>query len=172
MLSIEQSKAPDQALLNVYTLSGAFTDCFHTDIKGSYSQQQFIKAFYSSLLFKLERIILKIVFAKPSTDDQLTALAEGSNDHFAAWKVEKRTENQLLMCDFQSRTRSWLMVLPTSSTEGNNTRLYFGSAVIPTKKPTNGHAKFDLFKLLGGFHKLYSIMLLYSAKYRLAKNLF
>ena len=34
------------------------------------------------------------------------------------WDVEARGENQLLMCVFQRRTRSWLMVVPLENAVG------------------------------------------------------
>jgi hypothetical protein len=89
-------------------------------------------------------------------------LAQGKTDKFAAWSVE----NQLLMCDFRSRTRLWLMIEPV---EGNNsTRLYLGSALVPVKNPKTGVSSFGLaFHTLGWFHKIYTVVLLFSAKSRL-----
>ena len=87
-------------------------------------------------------------------------LAEGDIDMFAAWSVEARTENQLLMCDFQSRTRSWFMV--------TDKRLYFGSAVVPVRDPETGEKSLgSTYSALLGFHRLYSRALLYFAVRRL-----
>jgi hypothetical protein len=74
----------------------------------SVSQAQYVSAFYTTFVFKLERLILKWTVSKPSTDAQVKRLADGSIDSFAAWMVEARSQNQLLMCDYQRLTRSWL----------------------------------------------------------------
>ncbi len=66
--------------------------------------------FYTTLLFKLERFILKWTVSKSSTDAQARQLSDGEIEQFAAWHVEGRNENEILMCDFGGRTRSWLMV--------------------------------------------------------------
>ena len=44
--------------------------------------------------------------SRPSPDTQARDLAIGERDAFAAWSVEDRSENQLLMCDFYGCTRS------------------------------------------------------------------
>jgi hypothetical protein len=130
--------------------------------------KQFVTAFYTTSLFKLERIILKWAVSRPSTDVQAEQLASGATDVFAAWHVEKRCENQLLMCDFQGRTRSWLMVAPLKNDSSPATRLYFGSAVIPVEDAKTGRPEFGPgFRALMGFHKVYSKALLSAAKSRL-----
>ena len=166
--AIQPCSLPDDALLNTYRTSGAYTDCYATDVDGAVSHQQFVTAFYTTPLFKLERLILKWAVSRPSTDADVQRLASGTIDAFAAWSVEKRSENQLLMCDMHRRTRSWLMVVPLTTDHGPATRLYFGSAVVPVKSavsdtPTHGLA----FKALLGFHKMYSKALLSAAKSRL-----
>ena len=168
MFSIESCSIPDDTLLNNYPGEGTYTDCYVTEIHGAVSQARFVTAFYTTPVFKLERFILKIAVSKPSTDDQAIQLAAGSIDAFAAWNVEARSENQLLMSDFHRRTRSWLMVVPASGTSGTCTRLYFGSAVVPVKNPKTGKLTPGwMFRALPGFHKLYSVVLLYAAKSRL-----
>jgi hypothetical protein len=145
---------------------GAYTDCYATDVPGAVSHARYVAAFYTTALFKLERLILKWVVSRPSTDAQAEQLAAGTIDRFAAWHVEARAEHQLLLCDFLGRTRSWLMVVPSET--GDATRLYFGSAVVPvqnarTGKPTLG----PVYRALLGFHKIYSQALLRAAKARL-----
>jgi hypothetical protein len=110
-----------------------------------------VEAFYTTWLFKLERVILKVAVSRPSTDEQVKALMAGELDTFAAWYVEDRADDQLLMCDFRDQTRSWFMVTPG--------RLYFGSAVVPIDQPS--------FKLFIGLHRLYSRALLAAARSRL-----
>ncbi|MFT5520094.1 MAG: hypothetical protein ACI9IA_000682 [Enterobacterales bacterium] len=173
MLNIEKTTLPADALLNIYNINGYHTDCYTTDINLEISFEQFVKAFYSSPLFRLERLILKWAVAKPSTDIDIDELLNANSNEFAAWSVEKREDNQLLMCDFQKRTRSWFKVSSNNSSNTFITHLYFGSAVVPKQnnvsKTTNTHLGF-LFTALLGFHKLYSILLLLSAKKRLLSS--
>ena len=168
MFSIESCSIPDGALLNNYLREGTYTDCYVTDIRGSVSHTQYVMAFYTTPVFKLERLILKIAVSRPSTDAQAKQLAAGSIDAFAAWHVEARSENQLLMSDFHGHTRSWLMVVPMTSTSGTRTRLYFGSAVVPVENPGTGRLSLGFgYRALLGFHRLYSKVLLYAARARL-----
>ena len=152
---------PGHALSAIYTRGGGYADCYVTEVPAAVSHAQYVEAFYTTWLFKLERWILKAI-SRPSTDEQARQLAAGTLDRFAAWSVEKRAENQLLMCDFLGRTRSWLMVEPLPQ---GGTRLYFGSAVVPGKDGRLG----GNFSLLLGFHKLYSRLLLGAARRRLAQ---
>ena len=166
MFTIESFPLPGETLLGVYKRSGAYTDCYSTEIAGAVTYAQFITAFFTTPVFKLERLILKLAVSKPSSDAEVNLLAEGETDTFAAWSVENRGENQLLMCDFQGRTRLWLMIEPVES--GNRTRLYLGSALVPVKNTKTGVSSFGLtFYALNWFHKIYSVVLLLSAKSRL-----
>ncbi len=150
-----------------YRQSG-YADCFCVDIATMVSQEEFVKAFYTTPLFKVERLILKWAVSRPSTDDQATKLAAGTADAFAAWRVEKRNDSQLLLCDFTGRTRSWLMASSRVGQSGFGTRLYFGSAVVPVKNPRTGQTSMGPgFSALLGFHKIYSRLLLQAAKSRL-----
>jgi hypothetical protein len=97
-------------------------------------------------------------------------MASGQADAFAAWSVEDRTGDQLLMCDFQRRTRSWLMSVPAPGDAATGTRLYFGSAVVPVTHRQSGPSAMDfVFRALLGFHKLYSRILLGAAVSRLRR---
>lgn len=166
MFSIESCSIPDDALLNNYLREGTYTDCYVTDIRGSVSHAQYVMAFYTTLVFKLERLILKLAVSRPSTDAQAKQLAAGSIDEFSAWHVEARSENQLLMSDFRRRTKSWLMVVPLVS--GTRTRLYFGSAVILEENSKTGGFTLGFgIQALLRFHRLYSEVLLYAARSQL-----
>lgn len=161
MLSIEKCTIPANTMLDKYSsMTGAYVDCYTTEIYGQVTFPEFIFSFYTTPLFKLERLILKVTVSKPSTDSQSRQLADGETNKFAAWTVENRSENELLMCDFLGRTRSWLMV------KGSNTQtqLYFGSAVVPKTGKTS--LEFGYQALLG-FHQIYSVLLLYSARSKL-----
>ena len=132
------------------------------------SHAEFVEAFYTGGVFKIERLLLKLALSKPSTDAQAKQLAAGELEYFSAWRVEGRTTNQLLMCDVGGRTRSWLMVTPVANSPA--TQLYFGSAVVPAKSRSGGRQSMGfLFTALLGFHKLYSRVLLGSARARLER---
>jgi hypothetical protein len=156
---------PDALLQRYHRASGAYADCYRADIAQTVSHADYVQAFYTSAVFKLERLILRVFAARGSTDAQAAALARGEIAVFAAWVVEGRAPNQLLLCDFTRRTRSWLMVTPLPS----GTRLYFGSAVVPVHDPRTGASRLGFgFSALLGFHKLYSRALLAAARSRLA----
>lgn len=161
---------PDVALLCRYREAGAYTDCYAIDVAGPVSQADYVEAFYTTWVFKLERRLLAWFVSKPSTDPQARALADGQTQAFAAWHVEDRTGNQLLMCDFQSRTRSWLMSVSLPFDATTVTRLHFGSAVVPATDPRSGRKAMGfVFRALLGFHKVYSRILLRAAVSRLRR---
>ncbi len=158
-------------MLRKYRKDGHYTDCFAVELPQHITQEQFVQAFYTTALFKLERLTLKWAVARPSSDAQAQQLAAGQAQSFAAWSVEDQTDDQLLLRDFQGRTRSWLMTLPLSEANAVRTRLYFGSAVVPIKSTRTGQSTLGLaFKALLGFHKLYSIALLAAAARTLRKH--
>lgn len=135
-------------------------DCYATTIDKQVSFPEFVIAFYTTWLFKTERLILNLLVNKPSTDLQAKQLSANEINHFAAWTVERRGENEILMRDFLSRTRSWLMI----EKAGAGTKFHFGSAVVPKK----GSESLDLgFRILLGFHQVYSVLLLYAARQKL-----
>jgi len=157
---------PPDALLARYSGTNGYADSFTTELRRTVSHAEFVEAFYTSRVFKIERFLLELLLSKPSTDIQARQLAAGDLCEFSAWRVESRATNQLLLCDVGGRTRSWLMVSPSAN--GSTTRLYFGSAVVPVKNPSMGKQRMGpLFTVLLRFHKLYSRVLLKSACSRL-----
>jgi hypothetical protein len=169
--AIDKCKLPQGALLRRYLRGGAYTDCYVTEIARPVAHAEFVAAFYTTPLFKLERLILAWLVDRPSTDAQAEALAAGTLDTFAAWTVEARADDQLLLSDFRGRTRSWLMVEEARIIGEPGTRLYFGSAVVPVTDRNSGQATLGIsFRALLGFHKLYSRALLQSAKSRLLSS--
>ncbi|MGH8482587.1 MAG: hypothetical protein ACRES8_09000 [Nevskiaceae bacterium] len=149
--------------MRAYARDGHYTDCWATEIPAAVSHARYVEAFYTTWVFRLERWILAWAIARPSTDEQARQLAAGTLDRFAAWRVEGRADNQLLMRDeFTRRTRSWLMVEPLAA---GGTRLYFGSAVVRKADGRMG----GNFSALLGFHRLYSRLLLHAARRRLER---
>ena len=158
MPTVRASALPAGALLERYGKNGAYTDCFSVTLPRAVSLAAFIEAFYTTPLFKTERLLLAAV-GMPSTDAGARELAQGQRTQFAAWKVEAREAEQILLD--AGRTRSWLMVEPSSQT------LYFGSAVVPGR---GGKALSGIYGALLGFHQLYSRLLLGAAARRLSTS--
>jgi hypothetical protein len=168
--SIQPCPLPERALLAQYTARGAYTDCYVADLTGSVSHADYVEAFYTGALFKVERRLLAWFLGRPSTDAQVRELAAGTLDTFAAWKVEERSADQVLLREIGGRTRSWLMAVTVGSGSSARTRLYFGSAVVPVTDTKTGTVRLGVaFKALLGFHKLYSRALLAAAAARLRR---
>jgi hypothetical protein len=168
MTAILPCPLPEHALLQRYAGPGGYADCYAVELPRKVSHAQFVEAFYTTAAFKLERWILRVAAKRPSTDDDAALLARGESETFAAWSVEARAADQLLLCDMAGRTRSWLMVTALPTQDTNGTRLYFGSAVVAQRDPQTGQGRMGwLFRALLGFHRLYSRILLGAAARRL-----
>ena len=152
---IRSAELPADALLGRYSKAGDFTDCRGVEVAHSVSLPELITAFYNSAAFRPERWLLGLLLGRGANAADVASLAAGSTERFAAWTVEARLPDQLLLCDFQGKTRSWLMVEPLPQ----GTRLYFGSAVVTTRSGTDAF----VFRALLGFHRAYSYFLLRSA---------
>lgn len=159
--SITTADLPPSALLYKYSYNDAYTDCYVTEVATPISLARYVEAFYTTTIFKLERWILTQFVARPSSDVDARKVALAEADTFAAWSVEERAPDQLLMCDFMRRTRSWFMVAPTAN---GGTRLYFGSAVVPARRKSGELTLGSTYLALMGFHKLYSRILLRAAR--------
>ena len=154
---------PGDAYLFRYAAQDAtYTDCYEVMFPGKADLEQFITAFYSTWLFRLERLVLTLVLRRRITQTSVLALAQGA-ETFAAWRVEDRAEGQILLCDLSGRTRSWLAV---AAKDGGVTRLLFGSAVVAGK----GRELPRSVRLLMPFHKAYARALLRLAEWKLRKG--
>lgn len=168
-MSIRPTVLPTGALLARYPAAGAYADCYAVDVPAPVTHAAFVEAFYTTWLFKVERFILRVALSRPSTDAGARELAAGTRDAFAAWRVEDRTADQLLLGDFTGRTKSWLMTDADAGHGGS--RLYFGSAVVPDRDARTGQQRMGaVFHALLGFHRLYSRLLLGAAAARLARQ--
>ena len=96
MTSIQACELPDDALLRRYLSGGAYADCYVTEVARVISHAEYVEAFYTTAVFKLERLLLSWFVARPSTDAQVGELASGKRTLFAAWSVEARDPYQLL----------------------------------------------------------------------------
>jgi len=149
-------------VLAAYSGSGAFTDCYVAVLPRVVTQSEYVEAFYTTPAFKIERWLIARFLSRPSTDAQIRQLAQGESSAFAAWSVEQREPEQLMLA--AGRTRSWLMTSPSDDSLGSATALYFGSAVVPRRSRNSGKSPMGWqFRALLGFHKLYSQVLLRAA---------
>ncbi|HEX4970969.1 MAG TPA: hypothetical protein VFV69_07910 [Steroidobacteraceae bacterium] len=158
---------PPDALPHEDRERGASADCYTTDVPLLVSHAAYVEAFYTSWAFKLERFVLKWTVAKPSTDDEARRLSRGELDAFAAWTIDARARDQVLLVDFMRRTKSWLMVAALDAT---HTRLYFGTVIMPVRKKTGPPSIGLAFGALMPFHKAYSRVLLGAAAARITRS--
>ncbi len=170
MPGVRRQPVPADALHAKYANHGGHADCYVTEIAREVAHAEFVEAFYTSWLFKLERFVLTWLVNKPSTDAEARALARGERDTFAAWFLESRAPDELLMHDYQDKTRSWFKVEripgPTAGT-----RLYFGTGIASITNRMTGARRLSVFFItLMGFHLVYSRALLAAARSRLARR--
>lgn len=173
MFSISQDPVPDDALLRTYQ-GGAhperwarYGDCFSVSVDRPVLLAEFVAAFYTSAVFRIERLLLRTVATAPCSDAPAMAVANGSATDFAVWRVGERTPNQLLMCDTYERTRSWFGVVPLAS---GRTLLRFGSALAAAPRGSAGTRPAGGFRLLLSFHLVYSQVLLQAARIRVMNS--
>lgn len=101
---------------------------------------------------------------------QAKELCIGDINKFAAWTLEDRRDNELLMRDMADRTRSWFMVIHSGIKEKPKTQLYFGTGISPSQKRNKKNSSIGLFfNVMLPFHKVYSVLLLYFAKRQLSQ---
>jgi hypothetical protein len=156
---------PAGSSLRDYADAGAYADCYAASAPGTVSLARYVSAFYHSPAFRPERLLLRLL-GHPSDDADIERLAAGTAAAFAAWTVESRTDDSLLLRDVTGRTRSWLKVEPGAD---GTTRLYFGSVVVPRQVAGGEPRMGPLFGALLGFHRFYSRALLASARKRLLR---
>lgn len=164
--AIEESSLPETAFLQRYAADGHYTDCYATTVPIDASLPMFVEAFYTTPLFRAERFVLKWLASLPSTDEEARQLVRGERHSFAAWTVEDRADDQLLLVDVRKRTGSWFMARPQPA----GSVLYFGSVVFGAEQAAAGRDKRWAFRSLLGIHRLYSRALLSAARSRLLRR--
>lgn len=154
-MPVHPEPLPPEALLQRHTNDpDNYTDCFVKEVLGTVTLADFLAAFYTTPLFRLEHLILRVALRKRCINSDPRDLTNGQSTAFAAWTIEDRDKDQILLCDLLGGTHSWFMVAATE----HGTRLYFGSAVTP--------ATGIFVRLLMPFHKVYARALLASTKPR------
>lgn len=151
---------PRDGLLQAYVSQGAtYTDCFEVMSPHAIALPEFIEAFYTTWLFRMERAVLSVLLRSRVRDSDVVALAQGGNS-FAVWQVEARSETQILLREQSGHTRSYLAV---SGKEGGATRLIFGSAVVAEEGKPLG----TFVRMLIPLHRFYSKCLIRLAERKL-----
>ncbi|KQY85644.1 hypothetical protein [Pelomonas sp. Root1444] len=154
---------PHSLLAQLAEQRGAFADAYTLHLPRAVTLAEFVEAFYTTRLFKVERVLLALL-GKPSSDAMARALARDEGERLAVWTVEARRPDELLMHEDSGATRSWFKV----EAGGGATTLWFGSAVVPRRRGPGGEARFSgVFHALLGFHRWYSRALLKAAARRL-----
>ena len=161
-MNVREVDPPEGSMLQRYRTLGAYIDGYSTEVAGSPPFADFVTAFYTTPLFRIERVLLGAFAGRRSTDAEARSLADGTRDSFAAWHVESRHDDELLLADFTGRTRSWFKV---EWREGSSTRLLFGSALLPGPR-----AGAQPWPLLLALHRRYSRLLLATARRRLLRS--
>src|ERR1700722_12630848 len=98
---VRQEAAPEDALLMTYRGGvhperwGRYGDSFSVRIDGAVNLADFVFAFYTTPVFRIERWMLRAFIGVPSSDAGARALADGSAASFCAWYVGDRTATQL-----------------------------------------------------------------------------
>lgn len=136
MTKVTQIAVPQGSLLAGFGGPQDYRDCFSREVPGEVSLPQFIERFYSSMAFRPERVVLRLLGRGASRAD-IRALARGEADGIAVWKVVSREPTQILLESKGTGTASWLCVEPTETSSNsaaigqrkNRTRLLFGSWV-------------------------------------------
>ena len=143
MSSVTQIDVPPGSLLAGFGSAADYRDCFAREVPGDVDLAQFIERFYCSMVFRPERLTLRLIGRGASNEDA-ARLAAGKADGIALWQVVERRETEILLQASRTGTASWLAVeaLPSSSealgpdktpsssaAAGQKTRLLFGSWV-------------------------------------------
>jgi len=165
MSTVTDAPVPPASLLGrLAAQRNAYADAYTLRLQRPVSLAEFVEAFYTTRLFKLERWLIART-GRPSTDADVRPVAQGEDRRMAAWTVEAREGHELLMHEDSGVTRSWFQV---QASEGGGTTLWFGSAFMPRKSSPGGKPQFSwLFHALLGFHRGYSRALLRAAARRL-----
>ena len=148
---VRRAEVPASSLIARYLADPAS----HVDAyvaSGDATLEAFVRAFFSTPIFRLERRLLRLA-GKMSSDAQVNDLASGAGSAMAAWVVEDRSATELLMKVPGSPIRTWLAV--------GQGELWFGSAIVAE----GGKVPF-LAKALMPFHHVYSRTLLRAAAKR------
>ncbi|QZD91391.1 hypothetical protein K3162_07340 [Qipengyuania xiapuensis] len=168
MIQVTAPQLPPESLLARRRGPECYRDAFRASVTGEVSLGELITAFFSSRTFLTERMALHLI-GRGAGHAEIAALAAGRTQRFAAWEVEAREEEELLMHDFLDKTCCWLAVSsrgedgaldgPLPVPETGRTYIWFGTAVREFEGP--------IVSRLRGAHRWYARHLLEAAARRL-----
>jgi hypothetical protein len=160
-MSAQACPVPDSALMQRYVGQGAtYTDCYRVEVPQQVSLSEFVTAFYTTPLFRAERLILSLALRKRIHDGDINAMLSGRARTFAIWHVEEQSEDELLVCDAKDATRSWFWVMPLAQ---GGAALHFGSVVLAQE----GRPLPKIVQYTTPLHLFYARSLLNAARRRL-----
>lgn len=170
MTQVSAPELPPESLLARLRGPECYRDAFRASLPGEVSLGELVTAFFSSRVFLTERMALHLI-GRGAGQAEIAALAAGETQRFAAWEMEAREENQLLMHDFLDQTCCWLAVStrgpdgalcgPLPVPEVGRTFIWFGTGVREVGGPIMRH--------LQGAHRFYARQLLAGAARGLAR---
>jgi hypothetical protein len=102
MFSIAREMVPEDSLLKRHRgvvrpeRWGSYGDCFSVSVDRAASLADFVFAFYTSPLFRVERLILRVLAGAPADDADARALAQGSAKFGSAVAATPRHEARAL----------------------------------------------------------------------------
>ncbi|WP_421849510.1 hypothetical protein [Oricola sp.] len=164
MSIIQVAPLPVGSFLGPYAQDAAnYVDCYRTTVPGHIDLARFVATFFDSWIFRLERRLLAAFGQTGTSQGDVQALADGRSGGFAGWRVERRSDTQLLMSVRHDTIRTWLCIEPHPG-DASRTDLYFGSAVVAVAAGPHGtKRRRRLATLLIPVHRLYSRILLRAA---------
>jgi hypothetical protein len=166
MVDIQTQDAPPESLIAPFAAQAGFhSDCYTCVVPGQVALADYVGAFYTTPLFRAERLVLRFAAGAPSTGVEAQAVASGRAERFAVWQVEARRSDEMILAERSGRTKSWFKV----AAQGADTKLFFGSVVVPVRSKSGALVLGPVFDSLKGAHGLYSRALLASAARRLAR---
>ncbi|MEM9351190.1 MAG: hypothetical protein AAGA47_13100, partial [Pseudomonadota bacterium] len=134
-------------LISRYSGGGSHVDAYAVTTAEPVELSDYVSAFFQTPVFRLERRLLS--FGGHASDaGQVLALAEGTGEAMAAWRVEDRSDRELLLTVPGTPIRTWLAV--------DEAQVWFGSAVLADE---TGKIAFAARALMP-FHAFYSRLLL------------
>ena len=109
MTRIAALPPPETSLLAQRRGEDWYRDAFRACVPGHVTLGTFVTEFFAGPAFLPERMALHLI-GRGAGAAEIAALAEGTATRFAAWEMEAREADQLLMHDFLDRTCCWLAV--------------------------------------------------------------
>lgn len=168
MSRITAPPLPDDSLLARHRGPECYRDAFRVEVPGDVSLAELITVFFGSGAFLPERTALRLI-GRGAGRAEIAELADGRAKRFAAWELEAREENELLMHDFLDKTCCWLAVSPGGEAPdlagglprpgAGRTYLWFGTGVRDFEGP--------IISRLREAHRWYARWLLAGAARRL-----